>query len=235
MTPKPSIINRVKKLLRLARDKAATPAEAGNALNRALDLIHQHEIDIATLDLDEPTENLICQRIRVGQSISFIKRRVNLILLHYFKVRTIWERPYLAIVGFETDVTIAQYVFAFLVRSCSSAVKDYAAAERKARRKVTTRKKQGFIQGWMYGVSTTLRDPNTPAQAIEDNKTALILSEKKRQVDAHFEQLFPDSISSPIQKKPLNKSALWSGYVRGKDTSITTPIQGTSKPDLQLQ
>lgn len=218
-----SIIDRIKKLLRLARDKAATPAEAGNALNRALELIQQHEIDIATLDLDEPTEKLVCERIHVGQAVSFIKRRVNLIVIHYFRVRTIWERPDLAVVGFETDVTIAGYVFAFLVRACSQALKDYVAAERKGRRKVTTRKKQSFIQGWMYGVATTLRDPDAPCHEIQDSKTALIIAEKKSQVDKHFEQLFPDCISSPIRKKPFNKTALWHGYRRGKDTSITTP------------
>lgn len=226
MSDDASIIERVKKLLRLARDKAASPAEAALALNRALELVQQHEIDVAALDLDEPTERLVCERVRVGWSISFIKRRVNTILLSYFRVRTIWDRPDLAIVGFETDVTIAGYVFHFLVRACSDALRDYVAAERKARRKVTTRKKQGFIQGWIYGVASNLLEPGQQRSEIDDSKTAIVLAAKQAAVENHFSDLFPNAVHSKARRPALNKTSIWNGYVRGKDTTITTPLEG---------
>jgi hypothetical protein len=234
MSSELTIVERVKKLLRLARDKAAAQAEAAQALNRALELIRQHEIDVAALDLDEPTERLVCERVHVGWSISFIKRRVNTILLTYFKVRTIWDRPNLAIVGFESDVTIAGYVFHFLVRACSEALKEYVQGERKARRKVTTRKKQGFIQGWIYGVASNLIQPDQPRSEIDDSNTALVLAAKQKAVERHFADLFPNAVHSKPPKASLNKTSLWSGYLRGKETTITTPLEGTSAEPLLL-
>lgn len=134
-------VDKIKKLLRLARCKAASPAEAAQALNRALQLIEHHRIDIAALDLDEDTERIVCEHIHVGDRLSLIKRLVNGILLNYFHVRTCIDRPRLTVIGYENDVSIARYVFDFLVGACTRALRDYAQSERKARRKITLVKK----------------------------------------------------------------------------------------------
>lgn len=97
MTTNPDIVDRVKKLLRLARDNAATPAEAAQALNRAMKLITDHRIDAATLDLDEETEQLVCEHIHIGSRISAIKLQVGGILRRYFHVRPVVDYPRLSI------------------------------------------------------------------------------------------------------------------------------------------
>lgn len=152
-------VETIKALLRLARDRAASPAEAALALNRALELIAKHNIDIATLDLDGPTERLVNERVHVGERISQIKFLVAGILQEFFHCRICISRPHLRIVGRESDVTIATYVFDFLVRAASSGLRDYCVRERKARRKITGPKRANYTRGWIYAVSSNLRPP----------------------------------------------------------------------------
>lgn len=226
-------IEKIKKLLRLSKDKAATPAEAALALKRALDLINRHNLDIDSLNLDEESEKLVYEYISVGRRISFIKRRVNGILLNYFHVRTIWSYGQLAVVGFEHDVTIAGYVFHFLVRACTSALSQFVANERLARRKITDKKKKSFVQGWMYGVASNLRKDDQGGN-LEDQKAAIIIANREKQVASYFDQVFPKTRSVKIAHEKPIKSALYRGYLEGQITSITTPLKGREQEPLRL-
>lgn len=227
-----SIVERVKKLLRLARDKAAAPAEAELALSRALDLIEQHEIDAADLNLDEPTERLVCERVRVGQRVSLIKFLVAGVLEGYFRVRVCISRPDLSVVGFETDVTIAGYVFAFLVRACSQGLEGFCDHERKRRRKATTLKKESYVRGWIYGVTKNLRAPDQ-AGNLSDSHTAVVVT-KQGQIEREFDRLFPYTRSVHRQGTRSNRSAIKAGYGDGRKTTIATPLAGSGGGPLLL-
>lgn len=226
-----AITEKVKKLLRLARCKAATAAEAANALNRALELIERHQIDAATLNLDEETERIVEEKIELGKRVSLIKQRVNCILLSHFKVRTCvvsyggWQSTELSIVGFESDVTIAGYVFHFLVRACQRAVVDFVATERKARRVMNAKKKEDYIYGWMWGVASNLRGQKTSEPSLMDSQTALVLADKKRRVDDRFAELFPDTKKIEGKTKKMTTVA-HKGFMAGKSTSIHQPLNG---------
>jgi hypothetical protein len=232
MSTGPSIVERIKKLLRLARDKAASPAEAANALNRALELIRQHEIDIAGLDLDEPTERLVCEHIHLGERVSLIKFLIAGVLENYFRVRVCISRPKLAVVGFETDVTIAGYVFAFLVRACTQGLKAFCDGERKSRRKVTTLKKESYVRGWIYGIACNLRGSDQ-AGHLSDSHTALVVA-KKGLIEREFDRLFPNTTSSRRPSARKNHDALVTGYGHGRKTTITTPLPGSASGVLLL-
>lgn len=231
------ITDLVKKLLRLARDKAATPAEAASALNRALELIEKHRIDVDSLDLDADTERLVCERIHIGARVSFLRKGVARVLQSYFRVRICWERcswegVNLALVGFAQDVTIATYVFDFLVGSCSRAQVEYIRAEKKARRVVNAKKKDAFVQGWLYGVASQLIDPQP--KAIGDSKTALVLAARQRQIDDYFDEVFPTATTPKAKKTPTHNAALMQGWRAGKATQILTPL-GSSQGQLSLE
>ena len=47
------MLDKIKKLLRLARDEAASPHEAANALTKALELASREGIDIESVNTDE--------------------------------------------------------------------------------------------------------------------------------------------------------------------------------------
>ena len=231
-----AISDKVKKLLRLAACKAATPAEAAAALNRAMELIGRHHIDIASLDLDEDTERIVCERIKVGQRVSFIKRRCADILINYFKVRGIWDRDCLAVVGFEHDVTMAGYVFHFLVGACTRSVAQFAKDEKAARRRTTANKKKNYVQGWIYGVVTNLRKPDLAHAALGDSRTSIVLSARSARVDAEFQELFPPENlrKLTVQEPRTNHHVINRGFRDGMNTSIHQPLTNAQQGTLLL-
>lgn len=224
-------IEKIKKLLRLARDRAASPAEAAQALTRAMEMIARHDLDLAEINLDEPTEKFIRDHIHVGQRVSLIKKLVATILERFFSVRVCLTSPRLAVLGRESDVQIALYVFDFLVRSCTRALANYAARERAARRKITAGKKEWFIRGWMYGVSSNLEPVKAQIEAAGARSIILV---RQAALDDYFDAEFSETRTITIQKGRTNRSALVSGWQAGKSTNIRTPLNGRTAP-LQLQ
>lgn len=227
-----AITEKVRKLLRLARCKGATPAEAANALNRALELIEKHRIDMADLNLDEETERLVCENIDAGSRLSIARKlAINLVERHFHvKIilvpgsRSIFPNK-LSVVGFEHDVTFALYAFDFICRACSQSQKEWAIIERKARRRVSGAKRENFVRGWMYGLSSSLRKPT---HDLEDgSKTALALSSRRKRVEDHFSDLFPKVHSTklrPVARR--NRAALEAGFLSGQNTTIHKPLAG---------
>lgn len=239
-------VEQIKKLLRLARDKAASPAEAANALNRAMDLIAKHDVDVATLDLDEETDNLVRENIPCGARISTIKFLIAGLLENYFKVRICLSKrrdfdprrwrmtseSTIAIVGAESDVQIAIYVFEFLCGAATRAQSAWASEEKKARRKVTGNKKDSFQRGWIYGVSTQLRKPEA---AVRDSRAAIVLSNRQRALDAFFEEQFPGTETIRRAKKRVVRSAIEQGFAAGRKTQINAPLNAGKSGQLCLE
>jgi hypothetical protein len=220
-------IEKIKKLLRLARDKAASPAEAAQALARAMELIARHDLDLGEINLDEPTEKFIRDHIHVGLRVSLVKKLVIGILQSFFHVRVCLTSPRLAILGRESDVQIASYVFAFLVRSCAKAFSAWAQRERASRRKISTGKKESFIRGWIYGVSSNLE----PVKAqIEDSGSRSIILMRQAALEDFYSQEFPHTRTITIAKGRENTRALVSGWHAGKQTNVRTPLNSGAEP-----
>lgn len=224
-------IEKIKKLLRLARDKSASPAEAAQALARALELIAKHDLDLGDINLDEPTEQFVRDHIHVGLRVSLVKKLVAGILERFFQVKVCLTSPRLAVLGRDSDVQIALYVFDFLVKSCTKAFSVWAQRERASRRKITTAKKESFIRGWIYGVSSNLEP--VAAQIEAAGSRSIILARKAALEDFYAEE-FPQTRTIAIRKSRTNRSALVSGWTAGKQTNVRTPLNDGPAP-LRLE
>lgn len=230
-------INLVKKLLRLAKCTGATPDEAANALNKALGLIEKHRIDIASLDLDEETENIVSERINVGARVSTIRKLATSVVETHFSVKAVIVRSRYSghnidFVGFEHDVTVALYVFAFIVRACTRSLSEYCKAERKARRVISGAKRANFSKGWMYGLSASLKKP---VAALEGSKTAIVLASRQKRVEDHFAELYPNLKTERLADTRKNRSALSAGFQSGKTTTIHKPLGPSAAQPLLLE
>lgn len=69
------ILERIKKLLRLAQN-AGSEHEAANAARRASQLMAQHEIHAASINLDSPDEKRAVEEIDKCHPVTFTKKRV---------------------------------------------------------------------------------------------------------------------------------------------------------------
>lgn len=238
-------VDKIKKLLRLARDGAATPAEAAQAMTRALDLMAQHNLDASEIDLDAETEHFVRTCIRIGARLSESRYRIANIINSAFPVRLVlhstvslknWRRVHekeIVFLGTESDVAIATYAFDFLCGALSRATKAFVEAEKKARRRMTARKRDGFIVGWCWGVASNLICRKDNTLQLGDAK-AIILKRREAALNAFHREQFPNSTDLDRAKKPTNENALMAGLREGRKTQVRTPLAGTPTEQLRL-
>ena len=239
-----NIVERIKKLLRLSR--SSNPHEAELALARAFELAHKHQVDVSTLDMAEESERIKHESFRVGRFVSFLQVRAINLVVRFFHVEACIKRQStihnwrassivsVVFVGTATDITIANYVYEFIVQQGRKQCRDYEQKEKRARRRTTTAKRRGFFQGFIYGIATQLSDRQN-ASVIDDSRTAIVLAEKEKQREAYLASLFPEMKLLVSRSQRKNNDALWSGYVAGKSTTINKPLTGTRECQLALE
>jgi uncharacterized protein DUF2786 len=226
-----NVVERIKKLLRLAQ--SSNPHEAELALARAFELAQKHQIDVSTLDMNEESERIMHEWFHVGARVSFLRRRAIGIAMTFFNVNVCFSRPRVVFVGSEADIAIANYVYVFIVRQGTRQLRDYELSEKRRRRRMTPNKRRGFIQGFIYGISRQLGD-RREAAAIDDSRTAIVLAEKKKQRSAYLDALIPETQAIIERKTKRNETALVSGFLAGRSTTINKPLTGTREAQLAL-
>ncbi|MEO7933248.1 MAG: DUF2786 domain-containing protein [Chthoniobacterales bacterium] len=222
-TASETILQRIKKLLRLSQDQAATPAEAERAAALAFDLAERHHVDVAALNLDDQGEPLTGEHFKCGRADRFT-RAICGIVVRFFHVEQCFSEASVLFVGRETDVQIAGYVFDFLRRAGRAAARDYDVAEKRQRRKVTTLKRNNFLAGFAWGVRAQLMESREHFQ-LTASQTGLVLREEKARQEK-LSVLVPEM--QQIKAKPLRKvqSAASRGFISGMETQIHRPLGG---------
>lgn len=228
-----NVVERIKKLLRLAQ--SSNPHEAELALARAFELAQKHQIDVSTVDMDEESERIMHEWFHVGARVSLLQRLTIGIVMTFFHVNACLSpaRRGCVFVGTETDIAIANYVYDFILRQGRRQLGEYELSEKRSRRRMTPNKRRGFIQGFIYGISRQLGD-RRDAAAIDDSRTAIVLAEKEKQRDDYMAALVPETEPIVERKTKKNTDALWSGYLAGKSTTVNKPLTGTREAQLAL-
>lgn len=120
------MIDRIKKLLRLANDKAASPAEAANAMKRALQLAEEEGI---TLDQIDPNEDdfagILTHQSAEFRGIGTAEILSMHLVCHYFHVEHLIDRsgrkPAIHFVGSRSACDLAVYVHNYLSKAMRQA------------------------------------------------------------------------------------------------------------------
>lgn len=228
-----TIIERIKKLLRLAADKRGNRHEAERALHLAWELAEKHRVGVESLNLDEESERLMHEHFDVGQRYDRLRRGIFQLLRAYFHVSTCLCGHTMMVVGKPNDVLIARYVHDFLLRAGRERLRAYEGAEKSQRRRVTTNKRGGYIYGFICGLSVML-DGAREAMPLTDSQTALVIAEAAKRESYVAGEVGPtrDLKALPDRK---NKSATWIGYLDGRTTNIHQPLTGTAGAPLLLK
>jgi hypothetical protein len=226
------IIERIKKLLRLAADKRGNPHEAERALALAFELAEKHRVDVESLDLDEKSTELMHEYFAVGFRFDRMKREIFAILQTFFHVSVVLCGPRMMVVGRREDVMIAQYVYDFLRRAGSDCLSAFARSEKASRRRMTTNKRASFIAGFFYGISETLSKAKR-AIPLSDSASALVMAERANRA-AYVEANLGRTEKLKQLPERKNETALTSGYLKGRDTKINQPLAGSAKETLFL-
>lgn len=227
-----TIIARIKKLLRLAADKRGNAHEAERALQLAFELAEKHRIEVEGLNLDEESEKLVHDYIKVGQRFDRMRRGVFNILQRFFHVSVVLDDTRMLVVGKSADVQIAIWVHDFLLRAGRDCLSTYCTQERRARRRLNLNKRASFISGFFYGIASNLHNARE-AMPLTDQGKALVVSEKATR-EAYVKSLCGETQDVPKLEVKRHRSAAEVGYAHGKATAIHQPLHG-NKETLLLQ
>lgn len=224
------IIERIKKLLRLAR--SANPHEAQLAMERAMALAEEYRISVDALNPDAAVPSIIHRDSETFARLSHDRTFASLIVKRFFRVRAItcsairrdrngWPTvgQKLSFVGTSSDVEIALYVYHFLVQH-------FAYCWRKHRGRV--RNRYSFVHGMFQGLYAKLAESEPPAENRPAKGTELALS-----MEAYLGEHF-GTLSTKPMADPSAHAAAWAGYQQGRKTEIRNAVKGGATAPLQL-
>lgn len=227
-----SLIERIKKLLRLAADKRGNPHEAERALQLAYELAEKHRVDVGSLDLDEQTEKVTHERWDMGMRFDRLRRGVTGILATYFHVNVVVSNPKLIVIGKPTDVLLAHYVYDFLLRAGRNCLAAYEKAEKRARRRSSTTKRANYLTGFIWGLHSMLGNLREIAQ-LTDAQHAIVLAEDAER-KAYQSATFSTRTLKDLPAPRRNETAAMQGFRAGESQSINQPLSGSRGTTLLL-
>jgi hypothetical protein len=234
MSAPAEIIERLKKLLRLAR--SSNPHEAQLALARAMDLAREHSISIDGLNPDEQAKekNVTHRETEAEARLSYDKRYAWGICRAFFNVNTVsidcirqgrdgWPTHGIktAIIGTASDIEIALYVFGFLTHHFS-----FCWRKHKGR----LRNRRAFVHGMYQGIFSKLAEQMPDDGTAEAKGTELSLDLRRNYIAAVY-----GPTTRTVHREPDHaaRAAAWAGYVQGRNTQIRPAVKGADAP-LQL-
>ncbi|GEM_PF-5918622 len=226
------IAEKIKKLLRLG--KSSNRHEAELALERAFRLAQKYRIDVESLDLDEESEKLAHEWFRFEKRAGYLHYRAMNVVEGFFRVKVGWSISRIVFIGRPTDVMIARYAFDFIVRTGKRELRGFEISERNARRKMSTGKRENFIEGFIYGIIQQLKTVSEEI-VLDDAKTAIVVAEEAARERYFHERLGGSKEERSLPTPRLNRTALMHGYDRGRETRINQPLNnGASAAPLML-
>ncbi len=223
------IIERIKKLLRLAR--SSNPHEAQLALARAMALAHEHGVAVEGLNPDEQAKEkkLTHQETKVSARLTYDSRYAWVICRAFFNVDTVdlqcvrmvdgWPRAGVrtAVVGTESDIVIATYVHAFLVEQFSHCWRSFRGR---------LRNRHAYVHGMYRGLFQKLHD----ARPTTKTGFELVVKERETYIAQHIGPTTSKSVGEPDHEAHAASNA---GWLRGQKTEINMPLQA-AEPTLAL-
>jgi hypothetical protein len=144
---------KIAKLLRLAMDRAATPAEAALAAARAQELAARHRVDLAAL-MSEAERGAVTERRAARKNTALWRGSVWLVVAQANGCRVIGDlggQPGFTIYGHPQDVEVVEFLGTYLERLIDRMSR---VAYRTYRRGASRPEGAGsFKQGWCLGAA----------------------------------------------------------------------------------
>lgn len=226
------ILEKLKKLLRLAR--SSNPHEAALAMEKAMAMAAEHRVSLDQVNPDHEAPRFTHRNAdehfrRLPAEHQFAGMIVN----RFFRVRSIYctvcragrdgwpqRREVVTLVGTETDVEIAFYVLGFLVHHFRFCWRHHRGR---------CRNRAAFMRGMFVGLYHKLQEREAPAAATPSG-TALEVS-----MGGYIAEHFGELKEAAIPGSDTDASAaLRTGYAQGRKTEIRDGLKPGAGAPLAL-
>ncbi|WP_418114590.1 DUF2786 domain-containing protein [Vibrio scophthalmi] len=224
MTAFSKTIDKIKKLLRLA--KSSNPHEAGLALERAQRLMIVHNIGIDSPELNGVRDETITLKLRAKTPPAYIAGLFNIIKLAfgcdgYFKPT--WTHMKVVFIGHDHRPEVAGYAFTVLERQLTIARREYLSSlNKRMKRANKTARADQFCEGWIIGVKEKVQ--------------AFVLSEDEKLQLENFKnqiELNQANVRSASSSSIRSADARFKGYQAAKEVVLNNAVSGTEINKLE--
>jgi hypothetical protein len=230
------VLDKIKKLLRLGQSPNRHEAEL--AVQRAFELASRYQIDIESVSLEDDVRKIVAEHFPTPGRLSFTRKKILNLLQSYFNItivsqpvpkwaRTETRQPKITFIGKPVDIQIAIYVYDFLHTACAQALREFIKLHR---RKPSRSTQENFIQGFVWGVSSKLREAKAE---LTEQQNALIVSEDGRREqfsDGYFKGGKLTPVKAEVSRE--NRAASAIGFHQGQKVEIRKPIATSAGPLL---
>lgn len=229
-----NITDKIRRLLALADNVAATPNEAGVALERARRLASRHAIDLERVRAaGQPEEPIIHIAVDLPMRVSLNRKMSISTACQFFRVNAVIADTCLVLIGTEADVQIAAYAIDFMAGSASRALAKFVG-----RRRLAHSTRMSFLAGFYHAVRANLRKGEIEERAEAGTMAlATIVDRGAARRQAIQDQLFPSGTTKvqASHRSRFNGRAGALGAIAGADTHVRPAVRdGGSREVSQL-
>jgi hypothetical protein len=188
-------LERVRKLLALAEDPAATLAEAEAFTAKANELMARHSIDEALLAATQPDKKVKPEVRTIKTSAPFAREKRQLLgwIAQAFGCKSVLfsgnNGGSVSIVGFTSDIERAEILYtSLLVQQASALAREYIPYGVN---------KAAYKRSWLHGYAVAVYARLAAAERRVQNEakttpgTDLVLADRKTMVEATYAEMFP--------------------------------------------
>jgi hypothetical protein len=215
------VIDKVKKLLALS--KSTNPHEAATAAARAAELMFEHKLEAADLELSgegkRPVEAVTEATLHQGKWREFWKGNLANAVAQAMGCRVYWLGSHLQIIGRKSDTETVRYLYGFLVLEIERMAAE-TWRERSAQvREHGTKWKNAFRWGAVHAIAVRLREQGG-ARAATANAGALVLLRKdEAEVDDAMKRL-------KLRRLSCTAASSEDGYAEGHRAGRALELSG---------
>jgi len=207
------VIDKIRKLLRLANDQGATTHEAAAAMAKAQQIATENGISLTDVPDDCGTTNGLTHIPHPSQA-GLPHKLASRLIRNHFGLATLFDstgrKAVIHIIGTPLQAQLATYVYIYLVRVLRQSW--------RCRENKRLRDREAFLRGFAHAISNKL-----PEVFPQDG---LILS-AEAYIAAKLIGPGAKLTHFTASKKPLSDSAWRNGYLAGVDTGIHNAIHGS--------
>jgi uncharacterized protein DUF2786 len=216
-----NVIDKIRKLLALS--KSANPHEAANAAARAAELMFEHKIEAADLEIaghgKRPMEAVTEETLLDGEWRAFWKGTLADGVARSMSCRVYWYGPWMQIIGRKSDVNTVRYLFGFLVLEIERMATEGWTQRSALVAEHGTKWKNAFRWGAVHAIGRRLYEQSVAREAMAHTGALVLVRRDEAAVEDALQR---HKLGKPISgTEPSSRDGYSQGERAGREMQMS--------------